>query len=95
MVSEREIADLIEREEAIELGKVVFLKSGGPPMTVRSMKERGVQCEWFDKTNRLRTRDFVEHSLTGRQPLPSGKPAGLLVIGNLDPDFDPNEPQKK
>jgi uncharacterized protein YodC (DUF2158 family) len=86
MVTKRELENFVASEEAVELGKVVFLRSGGQAMTVRSITRSGVVCEWFDRTGRLRSQEFLLHSLTGRQPTPNGKPRGIVVIGNLDPE---------
>jgi uncharacterized protein YodC (DUF2158 family) len=49
-------------------GDVVMLKSGGPPMTVQIMKEKGEgetmdQCQWFSGAE-LQQGVFVESSLT-------------------------------
>ncbi|MGE0204118.1 MAG: DUF2158 domain-containing protein [Hyphomicrobiaceae bacterium] len=84
MVSRRKIEQQLTKDECVDVGKVVFLKSGGQPMTVRSKADGKVTCEWFDKTGRYRSMEFLEHSLTGRKPMPDGSPAGVLVIGRLD-----------
>lgn len=51
----------------IEVGTVVRLKSGGPPMTVCSMEKfRGrkvFNCEWFDLILKLRAARFFEAEL--------------------------------
>jgi uncharacterized protein YodC (DUF2158 family) len=38
--------------DAINVGDVVQLKSGGPRMTVSSIDGRDVYCEWFAATKR-------------------------------------------
>lgn len=86
MPTKREIQSLLDAEERVEVCKVVFLRSGGPAMTVRSIDKNKAICEWFDRSGRLRCHEFVVGALTGRQPLKDGKPPGLLIIGNLDPE---------
>ena len=34
--------------DKIEVGSVVFLKSGGPYMTVSKLSRKGYTCNWFD-----------------------------------------------
>ena len=34
---------------AFQIGDIVQLKSGGPPMTVTSSEGKSVSCTWFDK----------------------------------------------
>jgi uncharacterized protein YodC (DUF2158 family) len=45
-----------------ELGALVELKSGGPPMTVRKTSGSRIDCEWF-KDATLRNATFELHSL--------------------------------
>lgn len=86
MPTKEEIRAILAQDEELQLGKVVFLRSGGPPMTVRSLSHTKVKCEWFDKNHRYRTMDFLPHSLTGTVPRIDGKQRGVVVIGNLDAD---------
>ncbi|HEX7891485.1 MAG TPA: DUF2158 domain-containing protein [Ramlibacter sp.] len=50
----------------IEKGMVVRLKSGGPPLVVRSVTTNEAYCEWFTETERrqgtflLKTLEVVE-----------------------------------
>ena len=45
-------------------GDVVVLKSGGPPMTVKSIQGNRVICVWWDeKTNDFKEREFEEYLL--------------------------------
>ena len=54
------------QEQDIEKGTVVRLKSGGPPMVVRSVSADQAYCEWFTETERrqgtfiLNTLELVE-----------------------------------
>jgi uncharacterized protein YodC (DUF2158 family) len=70
--------ELIERTMAEEdpdrpilAGDIAHLKSGGPAMTVRSINEDRVECEWFDK-DALKKHEFKLHSLRRgpRSPTP-------------------------
>ena len=46
-------------------GDVVWLKSGGPAMTVSSRySEQIVMCKWFTETNRLKTESIADIALT-------------------------------
>lgn len=46
-----------------QLGDVVRLKSGGPPMTIGAIDDRGgILCEWF-KDAELKSSYFASHSL--------------------------------
>jgi uncharacterized protein YodC (DUF2158 family) len=46
----------------LELGAVVELNSGGPPMTVREISGSVIHCEWF-KDATLKKASFERHSL--------------------------------
>lgn len=41
-----------------QTGDVVQLKSGGPKMTVSTLKDGEVWCVWFDKDNAPQSRVF-------------------------------------
>ena len=47
----------------IEIGNVVKLKSGGPPMTVLSRYQNQWICEWFNAKNERVSDAFAETSL--------------------------------
>lgn len=49
-------------DESIQVGAVVQLKSGGPAMTVQSIKDTNVVCQWFEK-DQLEVGAFQTHSL--------------------------------
>ncbi|MEJ7604533.1 MAG: DUF2158 domain-containing protein [Kofleriaceae bacterium] len=46
----------------MKAGDVVRLKGGGPRMTVEVVDDGGVQCVWFDSTDRLQ-RDTYDAEL--------------------------------
>jgi uncharacterized protein YodC (DUF2158 family) len=64
---------------AIEIGQVVTLQSGGPSMTVRSVDGSKAQCVWFEGT-RLKSEQFDAVLL--RQPLSGDVPDDIYV--NVD-----------
>lgn len=39
-------------------GDVVRLKSGGPKMTVLSVKTAALACQWFDRNGKMHKSDF-------------------------------------
>jgi len=39
-------------------GGLVRLKSGGPKMTILSVKETALSCQWFDRNGKMHTADF-------------------------------------
>lgn len=49
----------------MQAGDLVKLKSGGPIMTVRSVHENNIECEWFDKenTSKPNSYNFLKDSL--------------------------------
>jgi uncharacterized protein YodC (DUF2158 family) len=56
---------------AIQDGSLVWLKSGGPAMTVKWEDENtgGWVCTWFVK-NEIKEHSFSEHQLTETDPNP-------------------------
>lgn len=51
-----------EPNTSVEPGQVVYLASGGPPMTVRDEHEGSIFCDWFEGTT-LMQRGFPRRSL--------------------------------
>jgi len=39
-------------------GDIVRLKSGGPKMTVSSVKATAIACQWFDRNGKTHKSDF-------------------------------------
>jgi len=58
----------------IKPGDIVWLKNGGPSMTVRSLlkNNRFATCDWFDG-NKLLTGTFSIDQLTDKEPLKKNK----------------------
>lgn len=56
-------------------GDVVYLKSGGPAMTITELTEEDESfCEWFDKNQELQNGSFKNTTLTKDNPSPRAKP---------------------
>jgi uncharacterized protein YodC (DUF2158 family) len=57
-------------EEKIEVGDIVYLKSGSPAMTVYLIDDNYINCVWFDKgQDRVpKYTGFVPKSLTKENP---------------------------
>ena len=68
-------------------GDVAHLKSGGPTMTVRDIRDQDVECEWFDK-NVLKKGTFKLHSL--RRGPHSRLP--IISLGRFDADASSDSP---
>ncbi|WP_313390409.1 DUF2158 domain-containing protein, partial [Acinetobacter sp.] len=50
-------------------GDVVYLKSGGPAMTITELTEEDESfCEWFDKNQELQNGSFKNTTLTKDNP---------------------------
>lgn len=59
-------------------GDVVYLKSGGPAMTITELTEEDESfCEWFDKNLELQSGSFKNTTLTKDNPNPRAKPVAL------------------
>jgi len=56
-----------------KIGDVVWLKSGGPPMTISALKDKFCYCDWFIN-DKMEHGDFVYDILTTEDPdaLPTG-----------------------
>jgi uncharacterized protein YodC (DUF2158 family) len=57
-------------ENNIKPGDKVMLISGGPIMTVNSVKVDEITCEWFDKDKNYQSREFKLTSLKLYEPQP-------------------------
>lgn len=56
-------------------GDVVFLKSGGPAMTITDLRDNQVSfCEWFDKHYAFHSRSFTNAALSKEDFHKSAKP---------------------
>lgn len=60
----------------IKVGDIVYLKSGGPAMTINGKSKTGTEwsCAWFVDNN-IKSADFRSDALTKDNPSPSKKPA--------------------
>lgn len=60
----------------LKIGDVVYLKSGGPAMTINAKASFGKEwsCTWFIE-NEHNKADFAPEALTKDNPSPSKKPA--------------------
>lgn len=59
----------------IKAGDVVYLKSGGPAMTINGKSKMGTEwsCAWFVDNN-IKSADFRPDALTKENPTPRAKP---------------------
>ena len=55
--------------DEIKVGDIVWLRSGGPAMTVDNKFENEVICVWFEGT-KITCYPFRPHSLTKTEPNP-------------------------
>ncbi|MFX5903553.1 DUF2158 domain-containing protein, partial [Acinetobacter baumannii] len=69
----------------VSIGSVVYLKSGGPPMTVTGIEDGAAVCEWFDKAEKLRSSHFALAALSTQMVDRDGQSAMNLVT-NLSSD---------
>lgn len=64
---------------AIQKGSTVWLKTGGPAMSVQHLywlnnnNDEGWMCSWFDENNKVHEHAFVTESLTEVNPFPSAE----------------------
>lgn len=55
-------------------GDVVYLKSGGPAMTITGVSDnQNSNCEWFDKHHTFQSRTFINLALTKNNPTQKAK----------------------
>jgi len=52
-------------------GDVVWLKNGGPSMTVYSSDGKTVNCDWFDEQNKPNRGVYTTDQLTTEKPSPA------------------------
>jgi uncharacterized protein YodC (DUF2158 family) len=57
--------------ETFKPGDTVRMKSGGPLMTVDSINNEELWCEWFDEKNQPQSRSFKQHTLVKDDGTPS------------------------
>ncbi len=59
----------------LKVGDVVYLKSGGPAMTINGQANYGTEwtCAWFTE-NAYSRADFASEALTTENPSPRAKP---------------------
>lgn len=59
----------------LKVGDVVYLKSGGPAMTINSKAKMGTEwtCAWFIDSE-IKKADFRPEALTTENPYPNQKP---------------------
>ena len=57
--------------EHFEVGDVVWLKSGGPAMTVATDAGTFVTCMWFDSEGHVHSERFPASLITEAPPSPS------------------------
>ncbi|WP_010589723.1 YodC family protein [Acinetobacter sp. CIP 64.2] len=60
---------------SFQAGDVVYLKSGGPAMTVRWVNHDECACEWFINNQELKGDKFLVTSLTKESPRKAGTAA--------------------
>lgn len=58
----------------LKTGDTVWLKSGGPQMTIHDIDNDNYSCRWFDEKNKLQRGTFKANDLTKENPneLPTG-----------------------
>lgn len=72
-------------------GDVVYLKSGGPAMTITELSDdRSSYCEWFDKNQEQQSNSFKNTALTKEDPRFKNQ-NGNASQGNNEQPYDPLE----
>jgi uncharacterized protein YodC (DUF2158 family) len=54
--------------DEVKMGMAVWLKSGGPQMTVEKEYSGTFRCVWFDAKNEWHEQNFLPELLTTEQP---------------------------
>lgn len=54
--------------EEFKIGDVVYLKSGGPAMTVSYVEDNSVEAQWFDEKNKVDFKNFPKATITKTKP---------------------------
>lgn len=57
----------------IKKGDTVWLKSGGPMMTVSEIEEHSARCVWLDNSGKQQTGEFDLDTLKPAKPVESPK----------------------
>jgi uncharacterized protein YodC (DUF2158 family) len=57
-------------DETFSLGETVRLKSNGPLMTVKSVEQEDIFCEWFDEKHKVEGRYFKTWQLRKDDGIP-------------------------
>lgn len=72
-------------------GDVVYLKSGGPAMTITELSENHISyCQWFDKNLELQGSSFNNRVLTKEDPRVINQDYNS-PSGYSDQSYDPSE----
>lgn len=59
-------------EEEIQVGDLVWLKSGGPRMTVSAVSGEIVMCVWFPNSSELKVQELTTRIVTKKLPATPG-----------------------
>lgn len=71
-------------------GDVVYLKSGGPAMTITELSDdRNSYCEWFNKDQELQGGSFKNTSLVKKEGSEAKNQNSNALQGNNEQPYDP------